>query len=327
VYLTQAERQVCDLVRALALPLPGFSQLREECVVRGEISLFDDLTSVLRGLQLAHPHRDQVARACEEFRVRRVGTARFLGLFRKECQMGREESIEKLLLIKQLVGGDVDAHHQLEPEDRLAQGAPDGGFDELGTLATYSGPDSMGCLPSQAVEGCHRRVLGQQRGHVGLDIREGMGLRQPAKDELRRRQRALDGGDPTRERHGVASAGKAAFSSAPERCPTAASTAVRRSSNSPTFRRLVAATAVEMRARRRGTPFSMPRPSVETISSRRRIPSTESTARSAGPPTCAVYRGIVMDGSRSSEIPSGLGIGASTEALTGGRPSAARCRY
>ena len=100
MHLTQAERQVCDLVRALALPLPGFSQLREECVVRGEISLFDDLASVLRGLQLAHPHRDQVARACEKFGVRRVGTARFLGLFRKECQMGREESIEELLLIR-----------------------------------------------------------------------------------------------------------------------------------------------------------------------------------------------------------------------------------
>ena len=95
VHLTQAERQICDMVRALALPLPGFSQLREECVVRGEISLFDDLASVLRGLQLAHPHRDQVARACEKFGVRRVGTARFLGLFLKECTRQRQgESVD-----------------------------------------------------------------------------------------------------------------------------------------------------------------------------------------------------------------------------------------
>ncbi len=99
--------------------------------------------------------------------------------------MRREESIEKLFLLQHFVRGDVDPHHQLKPKDRLAQGRADGNIDDLRTLATHAGPDSVGCFTSQTIQRCHRRVVGKERGHVRLDVAEGVGVGQPAQNELR----------------------------------------------------------------------------------------------------------------------------------------------
>jgi hypothetical protein len=123
-----------------------------------------------------------------------------------------EDGFEQELPIQHVVCCDIDPHDQLEAEDRLAQGAPDRGIDQFGPLAAVGRPGTADCLPSQPIERCHRRVLRQERGHVRLDVSEGVSLGQPAKDELRGRERLLDPGQASFGCHRPSS-GKAASSS------------------------------------------------------------------------------------------------------------------
>ena len=148
---------------------------------------------VLRGSQqLAHLRGGEIATLGEPVKVILVRRVLLALVVQEESQVGGEESLQQRLAIEQFVGGHVDTHHELEPEEGLAQGAPDRGFDEFRPLTAHGCSGSVDCFPSQAIQGCHRRFFRQQRGNVGLDVAEGMSLGQPAQDQLGRRERGLN---------------------------------------------------------------------------------------------------------------------------------------
>jgi hypothetical protein len=117
-----------------------------------------------------------------------VGVARnFLvgSLAKKHRQLRGEECRDQFLPIEQLLGGHVDPHHQLEPEDCLAQGTPNGSVDQLGPLAPHGRSGAMGRLPGQTIKRSNRWVLGKQGVHVGHKVPKGVGFGEPTQDELR----------------------------------------------------------------------------------------------------------------------------------------------
>jgi len=273
VELSQADGHVRERLGALEPLIPCLHRVGEERGMAIEIMLLDNRAGFLCRAQLADPQREPGTTGGETLQVRRVAPARFSILARQQREMRRQRRVDQGLALQEFVRDHIDPQDELEAKDRLAQRAPDGRVDHLGSLAPQARPGPARGRSSQLIERRFRGRLGKLRTDVGLETTGGMGLIEPAQDELGGREGGLELGEAPLGSHGRTN------ESSPDvaaRCPTAASSAVRRSSNSPTFKRLVAATAVEIRTRRRGMPFSRPTPSVTTMSSRRRIPATVS---------------------------------------------------
>ena len=147
----------------------------------------------------------------------------------------------------------------------LAQGAPDGGTHDLGSLATPLCPRSSSRLASEAVEGLRIVALVEEPADVGLEIPEGVGLVEPDEDELGWGERGLDGRQPSFGRHAPRSENAGSAGSADR---WTASRAAIRSARSPTSMSLAPVAAIWTRARLRAIEFSRANVSTATVSRR-----------------------------------------------------------
>jgi hypothetical protein len=87
--------------------------------------------------------------------MRRPALARQEGDVRGEC------GVDEGLALEELVGRHEDAPDELEAKDRLPEGTPDRGIDDLGTLATQARPSPLRRLPGQPIKGTVKRRLGK----------------------------------------------------------------------------------------------------------------------------------------------------------------------
>jgi len=77
-----------------------------------------------------------------------------------------EHRVDQRLAFQQVVRRRVDAYDQLEAEDRLPQGAPNGLVHHLGTPATQAGLGTALRLPVQPIERGLRGIRLEERAHV-----------------------------------------------------------------------------------------------------------------------------------------------------------------
>jgi hypothetical protein len=94
--------------------------------------------------------------------------------------MRGEGRLDQTLALQEIVRRHEDAHDEVEPEDRLAEGGPHGCADDLRTLAAQAHPGSARRLPGEPIEWPLHRRLGKLPADVGLEITEGMRLVEPA---------------------------------------------------------------------------------------------------------------------------------------------------
>jgi hypothetical protein len=120
--------------------------------VATQVAHLHSLSGFLRRAQFSEPEQEEAPQRGEALGVRRVAPALGSALARQQGEMRGECHLDQTLAFHEVVGRHEDAHHEVEAEDRLAEGSPDCCVDDLGTLAAQASPGSCRRFPGEPVE-------------------------------------------------------------------------------------------------------------------------------------------------------------------------------